>query len=79
MSLWLDKHRPTNLDKLNLHEPLNARLRKVANSPQVFWRAPRQPPAGAPPPAHPPPPPPPPPPRPPGERAGGGKRGLLVV
>jgi replication factor C subunit 3/5 len=34
MSLWLDKHRPANLDKLTLHEGLNARLRKVANSPQ---------------------------------------------
>jgi len=34
MALWLDKHRPTTLDKLTLHENLTDRLRKVANSPQ---------------------------------------------
>ena len=34
MALWLDKHRPANLDKLTLHPNLNDRLRKVANSPQ---------------------------------------------
>jgi|EP01047_Picozoa_sp_COSAG01_P078014 DNA polymerase III delta prime subunit len=34
MSLWLDKYRPTTLDKLTLQPNLTARLKKVANSPQ---------------------------------------------
>ncbi|KAJ3044922.1 Subunit of heteropentameric Replication factor C (RF-C) [Rhizophlyctis rosea] len=32
MSLWLDKHRPKSLDKLDYHKPLTNQLRRLASS-----------------------------------------------
>ena len=35
MSLWVDKHRPKSLDKLDLHLSLNARLKQIGSSPDL--------------------------------------------
>jgi len=32
MSLWVDKHRPTSIEKLNYHEPLSAKLKNLAKA-----------------------------------------------
>ena len=34
MSLWLDKYRPKNLDKLTINDDLTRRLHAIADSPQ---------------------------------------------
>lgn len=35
MSLWLDKHRPTTLSKLTIHEDINARLISLAKNDEM--------------------------------------------
>ena len=32
MALWVDKHRPTSLSKLDYHKPLASHLKKLVNS-----------------------------------------------